>query len=679
MLIMIKKITTFLLLFILVQINLDLNDDQSLIKAASPSTIQSPIIKWQYGGCYSSWCETGWYSSPAVIDLEGDGSLEVIGSAYSIFVLDGDTGTLKWQVSSGHDRNQLEATNVGRTWSGVVVADLEGDGDLEIVTAHSGGYLSVYNHLGYFKSGWPQNPTSRELRGLSVYDLDGDGSMEIIATGAVSDKVNTWVFEPDGTLRDGWPQLENDSGYAWGVFNDNAAIGNLDSDTEGELIIPSDVHYICAYQPDGTQIPANSNYGDKAWGKVGVWESLDTELRGWGTCSPEDNRSERYRPNFAHSAAAIGDVNGDGINEVVATGNVYDCISGYPSKYIGLYIFNQDRSRFNLDGYDWNTPPIDTGAPLSEDYNQIENVQPNPVLADLDGDGNLEILYPSYDGRMHAFWLDKSEHGNWPYSVYQPSVGVYQFASEPVVADLDNDGFAEIIFSSWTQKGSGQTGKLYILDYLGNVIQQVDLPAAFGSADWNGALPAPTLANLDGDPDLEVVINTAHSGLVAYDLPDTANARILWGTGRGNYQRTGSFLQGNLTASSKQVDRVLANSGENLTYTIVLRNPGPILPNVTMRDTIPNSTQYLGDLWASSGSYHLSGEEITWNGVVKSSVPVTITFKVTIEGQMDTPQLITNIAEIEDGLDKIYLRKATTVTNGYALFIPLNFSENSLY
>ena len=70
---MIKKITTFLLLFILVQINLDLNDDQSLIKAASPSTIQSPIIKWQYGGCYSSWCETGWYSSPAVIDLEGDG------------------------------------------------------------------------------------------------------------------------------------------------------------------------------------------------------------------------------------------------------------------------------------------------------------------------------------------------------------------------------------------------------------------------------------------------------------------------------------------------------------------------------------------------------------------------------------------------------------------------------
>ncbi len=671
------KITTHILLLALLLFNLKLNDGQPVIRAAWSANPQTPLLKWQYGGCYSSWCETGWYSSPAVTDLDGDGSLEVIGSAYSIFVLDGATGTLKWQVSSGHDRSQPGANNVGRTWPGIVVADLEGDGDLEIVTAHSGGYLSVYNHLGYFKPGWPQNPSSGELRGLSVYDLDGDGILEIITTGAVSDKVNTWVFESDGTLGQGWPQLSNDSGYAWGIFNDNAAIGNVDSDAEGELIIPSDVHYICAYQPDGTQIQANPIYGDKAWGKVGVWESLETELRGWGTCRPEDERSERYRPNFAHSAATIGDVNGDGVNEVVVTGNVYDCISGYPSKYNGVYIFSRDRSRFNMDGFNWNTPPIDTGAPLSEDYNRIENAQPNPVLADLDSDGNLEILYPSYDGRMHAFWLDKSEHGNWPYAVYNPAVGVYHFASEPVVVDLDNDGFAEVIFSSWAEKGSGLTGKLYILDYLGNVIQEINLPDPFGSADWNGALPAPTLANIDSDADLEVVLNTAHSGLVAYDLPGTANARILWGTGRANYQRTGSFLQGNLSASVKQVDRILANSGESLNYTIVLRNPGPALPNVIVSDNLPTGTQYLGGLWASSGSYDLSGDVITWNGAVNTSKPVTITFTLIIGGQIDSPQMITNTAEIEDGLDKTYVRQATTVANGYAVFIPLNFHKNS--
>ena len=47
-----------------------------------------------------------------------------------------------------------------------------------------------------------------------------------------------------------------------------------------------------------------------------------------------------------------------------------------------------------------------------------------------------EILFPSYDGRLHAFWLDKTEHGSWPYSVYDSGEGLYRFASEPVVADL---------------------------------------------------------------------------------------------------------------------------------------------------------------------------------------------------------------------------------------------------
>ncbi len=39
----------------------------------------------------------------------------------------------------------------------------------------------------------------------------------------------------------------------------------------------------------------------------------------------------------------------------------------------------------------------------------------------------------------------------------------------------------------------------------------------------NGALPAPTIANVDSDPDYELVINTIHSGFIAYDLPGSAS------------------------------------------------------------------------------------------------------------------------------------------------------------
>ena len=82
--------------------------------------IQEPQLKWKNGGSFSSWCETGWYSSPAVADLDGDGSMEVIGASYSIFILDGSSGDFIRQIEPGW----------GRQWPSLVIADLEGDGDL---------------------------------------------------------------------------------------------------------------------------------------------------------------------------------------------------------------------------------------------------------------------------------------------------------------------------------------------------------------------------------------------------------------------------------------------------------------------------------------------------------------------------------------------------------------------
>ncbi|KPK04025.1 MAG: hypothetical protein AMJ56_18175, partial [Anaerolineae bacterium SG8_19] len=67
-----------------------------------------------------------------------------------------------------------------------------------------------------------------------------------------------------------------------------------------------------------------------------------------------------------------------------------------------------------------------------------------------DGNGLMEILFASYDGRLHAYWLDKTEHHQWPYNVNGTGPGI-RFASEPVVADLDNDGLAEVIFTSWPE------------------------------------------------------------------------------------------------------------------------------------------------------------------------------------------------------------------------------------
>jgi len=625
----------------------------------SPQDIQTPVLKWQRGGCYNSWCETGWTSSPAVADLDNDGTMEVIGGAYTVFILNGEDGSVQHSINPDGDR----------VWPGVVVTDLDNNGDLEIVTAHNYGYLHVMDHHGNIV--WSKRPASNELRGLAVYDLDGDKTMEIVVSAGVGSRTNTWVYEHNGTLRPGWPQLNNDSGYAWGVFNDNAAIGDIDADGIGEIVVPSDVHYICAYEPNGVQIPADyATYGDKAWGKVGVWENLAVELRGWGYCNGV--RSESYRPNFAHSPAAIADVNGDGIVEVISTGNVYQCTSGYPSRYIGVFLFNADRTRFNTGGYDWRSIPQDTGSPLSEDWNVIESAQPNPALADLDGDGNLEILYASYDGRLHVFWLDKQERYNWPYSVY--TGGAYRFASEPTVADLDNDGTAEVIFASWVQKHTNLTGKLHILDYRGNVLREVNLPLAF-NGDWNGALAAPTLANIDNDDDLEVVLNTAHSGFVAYDLPGTADARILWSTGRGNYQRTGSFLEGTLRPSWASVQPTTPDPGDTLFYSIHLENPGPTLETVQVTATLPAGVSYQGDLSAPSGSYSEAGGVITWTGAVAGGEPLLITYSATVDAGISQPTALIQPVVMDDGLGNLWQHRAVAIVNGFKSFMPIVFQQ----
>ena len=414
---------------------------------------------------------------------------------------------------------------------------------MEIIVGRSGNQLTVYKTNG--SPIWTRNPFGNgEIRTLAVADLENDGKYEIIVGRASSGSTRQLnVYEPNGSVRPGWPARRNgEPGYGAGMYNQNAAAADLNGDGFKEIIGPTDTHYITALDRNGNQLPTNPMYdvfnpvGPKVWSQVGVHVDHSVDLRGYANCGVE------HRPNFADSAPTLADLDHNGTRKIIVVGNVYNCgTDPYTSLYQMPFVFNVDRSRWSGSGFDWTVIPIPdaNSGPISEDYNVIETAEPNPVIADIDGNGFKEILFASYDGRLHAYWLDKTEHGQWPYRVNNPAEGFLRLASEPVVVDMNNDGLAEVIFASWTQKGSNHTGRLHILDYLGHVLYELDLPPGV-SSDWNGALAAPTIANIDNDPELELVLLTAYSGVVAYDLPGTENARILWATGRGNYLRSGS-------------------------------------------------------------------------------------------------------------------------------------------
>lgn len=509
-----------------------------VLAAAGPASaaVNPPVLKWQQncgGGC-----QTGWYSSPAIRDLDNDGQAEVIWGAYSVFVLNGSSGALRASIAAPVNE---------RVWPGIAVADLTGDGSLELVVGRNANQLHVYRFVppSTLQTVWGTTaafPQSGEVRTLAVEDLESDGQLEVIigrASGGGDRQVN--VYNANGTQRAGFPaRRPGEEGFGAGLFNENVTVADLNDDGFKEIIAPTDTHYILAVDRNGNQLLTNpmfdhiGNPGPTPWARVGVHVDLAADLQGFANCGTQ------HRPNFANSAPAVGDLNGDGVREIVVPGDVYNCGVGDPEGdlYHLPWILKMDRSRWTGSGFDWNVLPVaEPGSgPVSQDFNLIQNSVQNAVLADLDGDGFMEILIPSYDGRLHVWWLDKTEHGAWPYDV--PGSGI-RFASEPAVADLDNDGQAEVIFTSWGQNAGQTLGQLHILSSQGVLLQAVNLPVAAGT--WNGGLGAPSLGNLDADADLEVVVGTSHTGVVAYDLPGTASARILWGTGRANLKRTGAL------------------------------------------------------------------------------------------------------------------------------------------
>jgi uncharacterized repeat protein (TIGR01451 family) len=639
--------------------------------AASQSSGTAAPLTFKWQRCYpGNWCETGWYASPAVADLDQDGKSEVLWGGYTLMAVDGLSGTLKWNTNQN-----------GRLWPGIVLADLDQNGSLEVVTANGGGYIDVYDANGKPVAGWHIRPTgdTREIRSLAVADLDHNGDLEIVVCSTRSE--NQWfVYEHTGVLRTGWPQMTDSdtTGYAAGCYNENVGVADIDHDGLGDIIGPNDTHYVAAFHADGSPVRANVIYGqvdgqNKPWARVGLHVDHAVDVRGYADCGTE------HRPNMANSAPTIADVNSDGTLEIIIVGNVYNCgTNPYTDLYELPFILNADRTRWKDALDDWTALPLPDGyaAPLSEDYNLIENNVPNPVVADLDGDGRQEILYPSYDGRVHAYWLDKTEHGSWPFEVYNPADGFYRFATEPIVVDFDNDRHAEVIFASWTQNGSNAPGKLYVVSWDGNLLQALDLPRDTND-DRGGSLAAPAIANIDADPDLELVVGTINRGLVAYDIANSSHARILWGTGRGSYQRTGLVSapppgSGFLDNSIKTVNDPGPQPGEALTYTIILINPGLLLPAARLTDTLPNNAYLVSNtLTASSGNWGLSGQVLTWTGTVSSSLSVTVTYVMTTSSNITYPRAILNTAILDDGAGNTLTRTSVAIVNGFRVSLPI--------
>jgi hypothetical protein len=113
------------------------------------------------------------------------------------------------------------------------------------------------------------------------------------------------------------------------------------------------------------------------------------------------------------------------------------------------------------------------------------------------------------------------------------------YASEVTAADLNRDGLPELIFTTYGDPDVTDSGFLIILGADGSLLHDVPLPDPGYNGNGNGAPAAPTVGDLDGDEQLEIIVQTFDHGLDIFTVPGSGANCLLWETSRGGPLRMG--------------------------------------------------------------------------------------------------------------------------------------------
>lgn len=305
-------------------------------------------------------------------------------------------------------------------WSTPAIGDLDGDGDLEIVINDIGGYTYAFNHDGTEVADGDANPgtigpiaprRSQDVGGTiyneswgrsspALFDVDGDGGREILF-GSKYQNINApeffYALKGDGSGQNapGWPkQLVPRS-----EFLSSATVADLENDGMFEIIAVSE--------------------NDSLY----VWDELGNLRPGF----PVRRIQDAVKANSVCPSPAVGDFDEDGTLEIVFVSIVKVASSTWESRLEIL----------GADGSTWPGWPV-TMPDLSES---------SPIVADLDGDGSLDIVYGiggnGGDDALYAFDVGGQDLAGFPI----PLDGFVR--ATPTVCDLNRDGQVNLVSASW--------------------------------------------------------------------------------------------------------------------------------------------------------------------------------------------------------------------------------------
>ena len=525
----------------------------------SSGEVRAPVFLMNLTG------QTSWYASPVIADLDGDGKNELIAAHYSIFVYD----------SQGRLLDRVDH-NGGRVYAPHIVVDLEGDGVPDVVFG-ARHQVYAYEWRGgrlVLKAGWPVDTTtageSPEVRGLAAADLNGDGFIEVVATTTQTRDngaqvfvfaYNGSIFQPAGLSFPAWPRYNTLSGIGvggdadrngmghrgYGCYGLNVGIGNIDDDADLEIIVTYDNHHIQAFDPSGVAINASAWFTNRLSAYLGQRMTWGQFIR-WADPRVEENHYHLHTGTWPHPSAQewlqwtasppnIVDLDGDGRNEVLGVPNVelHEPYETQAYAIMALEGSHGDGSRSAMRKAGWENLPRG-GKPIAVAGWYPPNGIPAAATVNCQGDAAPEIIVSLNDGFMRAFTAQGAELWRWNYT-HGKSV---MYASEPTVADLNQDGSPEIIFTTYGAPDVLDSGYLVILGADGRLLHDIALPnPGRRNGNGNGAPAAPAVGDLNGDGQLEIILQTFEHGMDVFTVPGSAANCLPWPTARGGPLRMG--------------------------------------------------------------------------------------------------------------------------------------------